>query len=98
MFHVTAETPAQLAEDGGVYHIAADEVAFSRTIVDLWTSFAASKKPTASGVDWPAFAVDGQTLAIAQTSIAPVKDLRAQKCDFWDVVFESRLVDVPRYF
>lgn len=98
VFNVLTETPAQLAEDGGVYHIHPDEREFSASIVEYWRSFADSGMPQGE-LGWPKFGAWGGTMIIGDMdgSAGMMKFetsqeyalLRTEQCDFWDDYFSE---------
>ena len=89
VFHVLDETPAEVNESGGVFHIQANETAFSDTIVSLWTTFARDGAPSAPGVTWPQYAAGEQTLLIEQDGFQNASNVLAAKCAFWDRQFDD---------
>ena len=98
VFHVLAETPAELKEDGGHYHINASnplEVTLSTQTVGFWAAMAASGAP---GPSWPAYDATGTAMIFGDTAPLPAKaisNVRTSKCDFWDVQFAKVLAAYP---
>lgn len=90
IFHVLSETPGQIADDNGAYHIEPEERDFSAAVVRYWASFAASGKPEGD-VPWPRYQhnleqalvigdVDGSVGSMA----FEVAKVRNEICSFWD--------------
>lgn len=94
LFHVLAETPAEAAADGGVYHIETSEINFSAALVQYWLSFAATATPQGD-VLWPEYVRGApNTLVFGDDmQISVASDLRSDKCDFWDDHFVNHALD-----
>eukprot|EP00463_Aulacantha_scolymantha_P005709 TRINITY_DN7091_c0_g1_i1.p1 TRINITY_DN7091_c0_g1~~TRINITY_DN7091_c0_g1_i1.p1 ORF type:complete len:189 (+),score=31.70 TRINITY_DN7091_c0_g1_i1:227-793(+) len=70
VFHVLSETPAQIKDDGGKYHIEKSEIQFSAQIVQYWSSMAKQGKPEAV-VEWPLYDhTQKQALVIGEEIVA----------------------------
>lgn len=95
VFHVLQETAAEMAEDGGKYHINSSnplEVALSTQVVQFWTAMAGARAP---GSDWDMFRGDNAMVFgnAAPLPAAMKANVRTAKCDFWDGQFEKVLGD-----
>lgn len=92
VFHVLSETPQQLADDGGVYHITSSEERLSAAVVGYWRSMAAEGKPDGD-VKWPVYD-DKQRAGLEIMShkgrmFKARTNLRGEECDIWDQYFEN---------
>ena len=95
------ETTAERREDGGKYHIARSEAAFSEQLVRAWAAMAATGDPNAAvgdggAVGWPTFAASprGSALLIGGGAGQPgnfsaAHDLIHAKCELFDEVLEA---------
>jgi len=94
IFHVLQESPRQVQESGGVYHISPREVTLSAALVQYWQGMAINGTPTGS-VEWPVFNDSSRAgleiLNYTGTMFAPKANLHGAQCDFWDRYFEKAL-------
>merc|ERR1712048_959231 len=86
VFHVLSETPLQLAEDGGVYHIEASEVSLSAAIVRYWAGMSSVGYPVGD-VEWPIFDSKRRAGLVIGSELVATRELRGPQCDFWDEHF-----------
>ncbi len=62
-----------------------EDLALQESILELWTSFAATGVPTVEGgPDWPIYQPDRDPYMELDTPLGSAQGLRTEKCDFWD--------------
>jgi para-nitrobenzyl esterase len=79
-----------------IYVPRAEDLELQRQILELWTSFAATGVPSASGGPvWPVYDVEGDPYLELKAPIATGQGVRTEKCDFWDTL-QARPPQAPR--
>ncbi len=63
----------------------AEDLELERTVLELWTSFAATGIPTADGAPaWPAVVPPADPYLDLAVPVTTGEGLRTERCDFWD--------------
>eukprot|EP00041_Stephanoeca_diplocostata_P019125 m.406855 g.406855 ORF g.406855 m.406855 type:complete len:581 (-) comp21217_c0_seq1:549-2291(-) len=95
VFHVLSETAEEAREDKGMYHIEAEEIAFSQAVVQLWSGMALYGAPNDKELpQWLPYSEHDQECLLLGRSpsekivhdrvIELVQQQSKAKCDFWD--------------
>jgi len=96
VFHVLSETPAQVVDDKGKYHIEESEIPLSAHIVEYWSSMARHGKPMGI-VGWPKYDLQQKQALVIGDEFFVQNEMRNDKCNFWDDHFGNPNMNISSY-